>query len=67
MLIVSDQHISIKNAVSFVFHGVAHGVCTYHIQGNLRQCRVEWAIDIFQQAARAYRVEDFDLIMVNLQ
>lgn len=36
MFIVSDQHVSIKNATSSVSLGVAHGFCSYHIQGKHR-------------------------------
>lgn len=65
LLIVSDQHVSIKNAVDAVFPGVSHGLCTYHIQGNLKAS--EEVIEIFHDAANAYREDDFNFHMDNLE
>lgn len=65
MLIVSDQHISIKNVVESIFPGVPHGLCTYHVYGNLKAC--DEVIEIFQHAANAYRVDDFNSHMDNLE
>ncbi|XVF50727.1 hypothetical protein PTKIN_Ptkin04bG0125900 [Pterospermum kingtungense] len=35
LLIVSDQHISISNAIDEVHPEAVHGLCAYHIQNNL--------------------------------
>ncbi|XP_057785422.1 uncharacterized protein LOC131002948 [Salvia miltiorrhiza] len=60
MLFVSDQHISIKNAVEAVFPGVPHGLCTYHLQKNLARYGAN-VVAIFQRAANSYRREQYDL------
>lgn len=65
LLIVSDQHISIKNDVQSVYPGTPHGFCTYHIQGNLRSWG-DGVIEHFQAAANAYKEEDFEEHMRNL-
>lgn len=65
LLIVSDQHKSIKNVVGSVFPGVPHGLCTYHIQGNLKAS--EEVIEIFQDAANAYRDDVYSSHMDNLE
>ncbi|KAL6516753.1 hypothetical protein OROHE_018041 [Orobanche hederae] len=66
LLIVSDQHVSIKNALDVVYPGTPHGICTYHLQGKIRWCG-DHAIIIFQAAANAYRCRDFEDRMANLK
>ncbi|XP_057803635.1 uncharacterized protein LOC131018968 [Salvia miltiorrhiza] len=60
MLFVSDQHISIKNAVEAVFPGVPHGLCTYHLQKNLARYGAN-VVAMFQRAANSYKREQYDL------
>ncbi|KAL6587636.1 hypothetical protein OROMI_000614 [Orobanche minor] len=66
LLIVSDQHVSIKNALDVVYPGTPHGICTYHLQGKIRLWG-DHAIIMFQAAANAYRCRDFEDRMVNLK
>ncbi|KAL6577201.1 hypothetical protein OROMI_011477 [Orobanche minor] len=66
LLIVSDQHVSIKNALDVVYPGTPHGICTYHLQGNIRWWG-DHAIIMFQAAANAYRCRDFEDRMANLK
>ncbi|KAL6578553.1 hypothetical protein OROMI_008769 [Orobanche minor] len=66
LLIVSDQHVSIKNALDVVYPGTPHGICTYHLQGKIRWWG-DHAIIMFQAAANAYRCRDFEDRMANLK
>ncbi|KAH6795081.1 hypothetical protein C2S52_005558 [Perilla frutescens var. hirtella] len=44
LVIVSDQHVSIKNAVKAVYPTAVHGLCYYHIAKNLARAGVHhWA------------------------
>ncbi|XP_057770812.1 uncharacterized protein LOC130990604 [Salvia miltiorrhiza] len=60
LLFVSDQHLSIKNAIEAVFPGVPHGLCTYHLQKNLARYGAN-IVAMFQRAAYSYKREQFDL------
>ncbi|KAL6569684.1 hypothetical protein OROMI_014198 [Orobanche minor] len=66
LLIVSDQHVSIKNDLDVVYPGTPHGICTYHLQGKIRWWG-DHAIIMFQAAANAYRCRDFEDRMDNLK
>ncbi|KAL6575452.1 hypothetical protein OROMI_012737 [Orobanche minor] len=66
LLIVSDQHVSMKNALDVVYPGTPHGICTYHLQGKIRWWG-DHAIIMFQAAANAYRCRDFEDRMANLK
>ncbi|KAL6550042.1 hypothetical protein OROMI_020530 [Orobanche minor] len=66
LLIVSDQHVSIKNALDVVYPGTPHGICTYQLQGKIRWWG-DHAIIIFQAVANAYRCRDFEDRMANLK
>ncbi|KAL6529937.1 hypothetical protein OROMI_028582 [Orobanche minor] len=66
LLIVSDQHVSIKNDSDVVYPGTPHGICTYHLQGKIRWWG-DHAIIMFQAAANAYRCRDFKDRMANLK
>ncbi|KAL6550418.1 hypothetical protein OROMI_020906 [Orobanche minor] len=66
LLIVSDQHVSIKNALDVVYPGTPHGICTYHLQRKIRWWG-DHAIIMFQAAANAYRCRDFEDRMANLK
>ncbi|XP_057808684.1 uncharacterized protein LOC131023157 [Salvia miltiorrhiza] len=60
LLFVSDQHLSIKNAIEAVFPGVHHCLCTYHLQKNLARYGAN-IIAMFQRAANSYKREQYDL------
>ncbi|XP_057784957.1 uncharacterized protein LOC131002492 [Salvia miltiorrhiza] len=60
LLFVSDQHMSIKNAVEAIFPGVPHGLCTYHLQKNLARFGAN-IVAMFQRAANSYQRDKFDL------
>ncbi|KAH9786938.1 SWIM-type domain-containing protein [Citrus sinensis] len=65
LVIISDQYTAIRRAVLKVFHNAAHGVCFYHVKGNIKsQFRMSKALwDEFEPAfintAKAYSYEEF--------
>ncbi|KAH6756374.1 hypothetical protein C2S53_002673 [Perilla frutescens var. hirtella] len=58
LVIVSDQHVSIKNAVKAVFPTAVRRLCYYHIVKNLIRAG-HHVISMFKSAAFAYREEKF--------
>ncbi|KAH6812903.1 hypothetical protein C2S51_021921 [Perilla frutescens var. frutescens] len=58
LLIVSDQHKSIKNAVAAVFPRATHGLCYYHLQTKMAK-RGSNVIGLFKEAAYAYQTDVF--------
>ncbi|XP_057779745.1 uncharacterized protein LOC130998337 [Salvia miltiorrhiza] len=58
LLIVSDQHKSIRNAVECVYPNVPHGLCYYHLQKNLAHYGLHVAA-VFKAVAYSYRSDDF--------
>ncbi|KAH6797116.1 hypothetical protein C2S52_021670 [Perilla frutescens var. hirtella] len=66
LLIVSDQHQSIKNVVAAVFPRAAHGLCYYHLQNKMAK-RGAHVIAMFKEAAYAYRTDIFQRHMSALE
>ncbi|KAH6784186.1 hypothetical protein C2S52_009145 [Perilla frutescens var. hirtella] len=66
LLIVSDQHQSIKNAVAAIFPRAAHGLCYYHLQNKMAK-RGAHVIAMFKEAAYAYRIDVFQRHMSALE
>ncbi|KAH6805124.1 hypothetical protein C2S51_029955 [Perilla frutescens var. frutescens] len=58
LVIVSDQHVSIKNAVKAVYPTAVHGLCYYHIAKNLIRAG-RHVISMLKSATFAYREEKF--------
>lgn len=59
LLIVSDQHKNIKNAMEVVYPGIPHGICAYHLQKNITG-HGKHIVAIFQKAANSYRTQDLE-------
>ena len=65
LVIISDRCTVIKRAVLKVFHNATHGVCFYHVKGNIKsQFRMFKALwdefeSAFINAAKAYGHEEF--------
>ncbi|XP_057808425.1 uncharacterized protein LOC131022899 [Salvia miltiorrhiza] len=66
LLIVSDQHTSIRSAIESIYPNVAHGLCFYHIQKNLARFGRHVA-EIYKNAAYSYRHEVFNLSFAALE
>ncbi|KAK2641651.1 hypothetical protein Ddye_023414 [Dipteronia dyeriana] len=69
MLIVSDRHTGISNAMKLIFPDAAHGFYAYHLANNLKQhCRKRSdVINLYYHATYAHRVEEFDRLMVEMK
>ncbi|XP_057769762.1 uncharacterized protein LOC130989711 [Salvia miltiorrhiza] len=61
LLIVSDQHKSIRNAVQAVYPNAFHGLCYHHLLKNLTPYGKTVAT-VFYEAAYSYRHEVFEKI-----
>ncbi|KAH9779794.1 SWIM-type domain-containing protein [Citrus sinensis] len=61
LVIISDRCTAIRRAVLKVFHNATHGVCFYHVKGNIKsQFRMSKAfLDEFINVAKAYGHEEF--------
>ncbi|XP_057801399.1 uncharacterized protein LOC131016677 [Salvia miltiorrhiza] len=66
LMIVSDQHKSIENAIRYVYPNAAHGLCYHHLHKNLTRIGKE-ALIHFKNAAYAYRVEGFGKFFSELE
>ncbi|KAH6800818.1 hypothetical protein C2S52_001282 [Perilla frutescens var. hirtella] len=66
LLIVSDQHQSIKNAVEAVFQRATHGLCYYHLKNKMTK-RGKHMTTLFQEVAYAYRRDTFQESMSTLE
>ncbi|KAK0587691.1 hypothetical protein LWI29_026945 [Acer saccharum] len=67
VMLVSDRHNGIFNAMEAIFPDAAHGVCAFHLAQNLKRfCKqrndVIW---LYYRATYAYRIEDFNRAMVS--
>ncbi|KAK0586595.1 hypothetical protein LWI29_009360 [Acer saccharum] len=65
VMLVSNRHNGIFNAMEAIFPDVAHGICVYHLAQNLKRfCKqrddVMW---LYYCAAYAYCIKDFDRFM----
>ncbi|XP_024033542.1 uncharacterized protein LOC112095668 [Citrus clementina] len=65
LVIISDRCTTIRRAVLKVFHNATHGVCFYHVKGNIKsQFRMSKALwdefePAFNNAAKTYAHEEF--------
>ncbi|KAH6819810.1 hypothetical protein C2S53_007317 [Perilla frutescens var. hirtella] len=66
LLIISDQHQSIKKAVHAVFPRAMHGLCYYHLKNKMTK-RGKHVTTLFQEAAYAYRKDTFQESMSSLE
>ncbi|XP_057803443.1 uncharacterized protein LOC131018755 [Salvia miltiorrhiza] len=62
LLIVSDQHISIANAIRNELPNATHGLWYYHLQNNLKHYG-KTVVELYRQAAFAYEKSDFTRAM----
>ncbi|KAK0587882.1 hypothetical protein LWI29_030509 [Acer saccharum] len=65
VMLVSDRHNGIFNAMEAIFPNATHGVCAYHLAQNLKRfCKQRNdLIWLYYRATYAYRIEDFDRAM----
>ncbi|KAK2658132.1 hypothetical protein Ddye_011184 [Dipteronia dyeriana] len=69
VLLVSDRHNGIFNAMEDIFPYAAHGICAYHLVQNLKRfCKQrDDVILLYYRAMYAYCIEDFDHLMIELK
>ncbi|XP_021832456.1 uncharacterized protein LOC110772332 [Prunus avium] len=64
LVIISDRNVSIENVWNKVFPRAQHGICFYHMKGNIkRTCKLKKRDQIlmhFEQAAKSYSIAEFD-------
>ena len=67
MIIISDRHICIKNAVASVFPEAAHGLCGFHMKNNVSSTYKNPDVTtLFVNASRVYRTDEFTKLMDEL-
>ncbi|XP_022855966.1 uncharacterized protein LOC111377139 [Olea europaea var. sylvestris] len=69
LCIVSDRHNNIRNAIEFVYPEAMHGICSYHLQKNLKSHYAKSGHNVthaFNSAVRAYTVDEFEYQMQQL-
>lgn len=55
-LFISDRHMSIKNGIAKHYTKASHGVCMYHLKGNIKKKSTKNIVQqMFVDAARCYR------------
>ncbi|XP_070055421.1 uncharacterized protein [Nicotiana tomentosiformis] len=69
MCIVSDHHASILRGASIVYPEISNRVCIYHIWNNIKKQfkkNHDRLREVFFAMARAYKIEDFNLLMQDM-
>ena len=67
MIIISDRHISIKNAVASVFPKTAHGLCYFHMKNNVSNTYKNFDVTtLFVKVSRVYCTNEFRELMEEL-
>ncbi|XP_057775006.1 uncharacterized protein LOC130993985 [Salvia miltiorrhiza] len=62
LLVVSDAHVSIANAVKSELPNATHGLCYYHLQNKIKGYG-QAVVELFRQAAYAYTDSEFSRAM----
>ena len=67
MIIISDRHISIKNAIASVFPEAAHGIYDFHMKNNVSSTYKNLDVTtLFVKASKVYRIDEFTELMEEL-
>ncbi|XP_020426604.1 uncharacterized protein LOC109950869 [Prunus persica] len=71
LVIISDRNVSIENVWNKIFPTAEHGICFYHMKGNMkRTCKLKKRDHIlmhFEQAAKSYSIAEFDCHFRNIK
>ena len=60
MIIISNRHISIKNAIASVFPKAAHSFCGFYMKNNVNSTYKNPDVTtLFVKASRVYRTDEF--------
>ncbi|CAL8174677.1 unnamed protein product [Prunus armeniaca] len=64
LVVISDRNLSIENGLKRVFPEAAHGVCFYHLKGNMKASfklkKRDPILGFFVRAAKSYRLAEFN-------
>ncbi|CAL2236702.1 unnamed protein product [Prunus armeniaca] len=64
LVVISDRNLSIENGLKRVFPEAAHGVCFYHLKGNMKASfklkKRDPILGFFVRAAKSYRLTEFN-------
>ncbi|CAL9021589.1 unnamed protein product [Prunus brigantina] len=64
LVIISDRNISIENVWHNIFPTAQHGICFYHMKGNMKRTfklkKRDKLLLYFEQAAKCYGIAKFD-------
>ncbi|XP_009780086.1 uncharacterized protein [Nicotiana sylvestris] len=69
MCVVSDRHASILRDASIVYPEVSHCVCIFHLWNNIKKQfkkNHDRLREVFFAMARAYKIEDFNCLMEDM-
>ncbi|XP_073016683.1 uncharacterized protein [Primulina eburnea] len=62
LVIISDRHQGIINAVSTVYRNAHHGHCTWHLSQNMKtRCKKKGVTELFLHIAKIYKTFEFDI------
>ncbi|KAL5844099.1 hypothetical protein ACOSQ3_010136 [Xanthoceras sorbifolium] len=69
LVIVSDQHKSISNAMAIIYPRVPHGVCIFHLKQNLKKCcrGCQDILDLCSKVAYAYQANICDTTVIQIK
>ncbi|CAL8996235.1 unnamed protein product [Prunus brigantina] len=64
LVVISDRNLSIENGLKRVFPQAAHGICFYHLKGNMKASfklkKRDPILGFFVRAAKSYRLAEFN-------
>ncbi|XP_008224123.1 PREDICTED: uncharacterized protein LOC103323880 [Prunus mume] len=64
LVVISDRKVSIQNGLRRVFPGASHGICFYHLKGNIKASfklkQRDPILGYFVRAAKSYRLAEFN-------
>ncbi|XP_034203776.1 uncharacterized protein LOC117618293 [Prunus dulcis] len=64
LVIISDRNVSIENVWDKIFPTAQHGICFYHMKGNMKRTfklkKRDHILMHFEKAAKSYSIAEFD-------
>ncbi|CAL2257832.1 unnamed protein product [Prunus armeniaca] len=64
LVVISDRNVSIQNGLKIFFPGATHGICYYHLKGNMKASfrlkQRDPILGYFVRAAKSYRLREFN-------
>lgn len=67
LVIVSDRHKSIENAIRIIFPEAEHGICSYHLKQNLKmRFRSAGLMEAYKVAVYTYSRDEFEQSMAEI-